>query len=472
MRNLRIDQSRRLRALLLGSAALWAAAAGGARADNLADALASAVTNSARLEGQRQNIRAQDENVEQARAGKRPTITGQFSSGVNYSENSERFEENGVLRAPQTLSVIGTQTLYDGGQTENAVDGSISTVRSAERALIQTEQTVLLNSVTAYVSVLAAQESVENARNNVRVIGEALEAAQDRFEVGEVTRTDVSQAEARLAQARANLAQEIGLLNQERTTYLREIGKPAEDLKKLPELPDLPKTLEDANEIARRNHPNILAARFNVDSASSAVRQAQGALLPQIDAQTEFQTDSQGSTADSGRFALDAQITVTVPIVQGGVLRSQVYEAQAIADQRRADLAQTTREILEQVGISWENLQTARAQIRSNNEQVRAARVALEGVQEEAKVGARTTLDVLDAEQELLNAQNDLVDSRANEYIAAFQVLSSVGKLTVAHLNLDVPERVRSRPSYLGAQPLGRALPDTEDTAWRHNWRP
>lgn len=442
-----------------------------AAADSFSDALASAVNNSARLEAQRQVVRGQDENVEQARAGRRPTITGELSQGVVWNDNSESLTPPSI-RAPTTLTITGSQNLYDGGQTSNAVDSTSATVRSAERALLQTEQAVLLDAVTAYVDVLTALENVELARNNVRVIGESLEAAEDRFEVGEVTRTDVAQAQARLAEARANLSAQRGVLNQERTTYLRQIGRPPVDLQPLPPLPQLPRTLEEALAIARDDHPSIVSARFDVESASSAVRQAQGALLPQVSAETAFQTSSQGTNDTSGEVTASAELRITVPIAQGGVLRSQVFQAQALADQRRAELSQTTREILEQVGVSWENLATARAQIRSNREQIRAAAIALDGVQEEAKVGARTTLDVLDAEQELLDAQTDLVDSSSDEYIAAFQLLSSIGKLTVAHLDLDVVQVERGRPGYAGPRPIGRALPKTEDTEWRHNWRP
>ncbi|MEO1329619.1 MAG: TolC family outer membrane protein [Pseudomonadota bacterium] len=480
MQMLRAGATLKLRpyaARLRRSAALGAAAAlallplaQSASAETLSDALAEAVRNSARIEAQRQVVFGQDENVEQARSGLRPSITGQASAGAVHTDNSESPKSS--QRRPTSLSLTGTQTLYDGGQTQNAVDSASATVRGAEQTLVQTEQTVLLDAVDAYVSVLAAEENVALASNNVRVIGEALEAAQDRFEVGEVTRTDVAQAEARLAEARATLTQQQGVLNQERVSYQRQIGSAPGRLAALPALPPLPASLDDAVAIARRDHPSITAARFNVDSASATVRQARGALLPQISAQGVLQGVSEGTNDTSGQFSASAEVTITVPFYQGGALRSEVFQSQALADQRRAELSQTTREIIESVGIAWQNLITARAQIDSNRSQIRAARIALEGVQEEAKVGARTTLDVLDAEQELLDAQTTLVDSRSQEYIAAYSLLSAIGRLTVAHLDLDVELRPRGRPSYVGGQPLSRALPQTEDTQWRRNWRP
>lgn len=443
----------------------------GVSAQTLNEALTAAVEYSPTLRTQRAALKSLDENVAVARSGKRPIITGSVSQGLAVSESSEGLDDSAQETFPSQLSLTGRQTIYDGGQTENAVDSALKAVESGRLTLLDVEQAVLLGAVEAYVDVITAQENVRLEQNNVAVIAEALQAARDRFEVGEVTRTDVAQAEARLAEARADLQTARGVLGQARQSYIREIGVTPGALDPLPPLPQVPQNFDEARAIAERNHPSILAARANVEAASFSVREAQGALLPQVDVSASGATGADTINRGSGTFNLQATLEATVPLYQGGVLRSDIRRAQALASQRRFELLDTTRDIIEQAGVAWENLQTSRATIRSNQEQVRAQRVAFEGVEEEAKVGARTTLDVLDARQEVLDAETDLVASRSTLYLNAYALLSAIGVLTIAKLDLptDVYDPV---PAFQSAQGFDAGYPETEDTQWLHNWRP
>lgn len=459
-----------LKTALFLTTALATAGFATAKAETLADALVMAMETDPNLAAARANLQALDENVAQARAGQRPTITGGASAGTVYSRRNTP-TSNQSTRNPIDLNVTATQNLYDGGQTANAVESAYATVLGGRYDLIQVEQETLLAAVSAYVEVLRLTQNVEIAQNNVRVINEERIAARNRLEVGETTVTDVAQAEARLAEAEANLAQFRGLLGQARQTYRRAIGAPPTDLAPLPPLPTLPASLDEAQAIADRNHPQIGAARRAVDAASAAVRQAMGAKLPQVDLSASASSGREGINSDSRETDLSATLNVTVPIYQGGVLNSEVRQAQALASQRRAELQDATRLIFEDVGVAWENLMSTRATIRANREQIRAAEIAFNGVQEEAKAGARTTLDVLDAEQELLEARVALVDSISEEYIASYELLSAMGLLTASHLGLDV-EPYDPDPAYQGVQGLNVGWDDDDDTEWRHSWRP
>ena len=429
----------------LAAALVVSSVAGEARAETLADALVTAIETSPELAQRRAELRAQDENVAQARGGQRPVVEGQVSTGVDLTDTETRGTGFGAGGGTDVDTAVvgrlsGSQNLFDFGRTENRVKSQIAT-RDADRFnLTETEQQVLRLAVNAYVEVLRAQERVAISRNNVRVIERELTAAQDRFDVGEVTRTDVAQARARLAEAVSALRQNEGLLGQARRTYVDAIGVAPGSLAPTPPLPGLPVSLEEAEAIAERSHPRIDTVRRDIKAAEFQTDAEKSDILPTIDlsAAASAQANRGDGQADTDVFNAGADIIATFPIYNGGVRRSEVRQRQALEAQQRAVLFDTTRDVLLEVGLAWEDLRTARAVIVSSQAQIEAARIAFEGVKEEANVGSRTTLDVLDAEQEVLDARLALIDARSDEYIAGYRLLASVGMLTSRHLGLAV----------------------------------
>ncbi|MCI4661941.1 MAG: TolC family outer membrane protein [Neomegalonema sp.] len=454
-------------ALLLGGSGM-------AQAETLADALVTAVDTSPTLAASRARLRTLDELAEQARAGGRPSIAGTGSVGARsiYARRNRSSDFSHSGTTPASIGLSGSQMLYDGGQTANAVSGAEADIDTGRFDVRQTEQNVLLEAVTSYVEVLRAQENVAISRNNVGVIGRQLSAAQDRFDVGEVTRTDVAQARARRAQSQATLQTNLGTLGQARQSYIRAVGTAPLDLAPLPPMPDLPESLEEAIAIAENQHPAIIADQNAVKSASFGVRQAIGGTLPSVDLTGDVGAAANSSTQNRDALSAEVALEASVPLYQGGALSSRVRAAQALVSQRRAELFETTRLVKEQVGVAWETLKAARATIEASQAQIRAAQVAFDGVREEAKVGSRTTLDVLDAEQELLDARFALVNARSDEYVAGYQLLAAIGLLTVEHLGLNTQNY---DPAQIDQPQNGNTLgtwPETEDTEWLNSWRP
>ena len=438
------------------------------RSETLADALVTALETSPDLAANRAALRQLDENVAQARAGKRPTVDGSLSAGVDLTNT--KTNRNGVF-APEndrdidtdvTLGVTGSQNLFDFGETENAVKSALSERDGGRFDLLEVEQQVLRSAVNAYVNVLNSQERVAISQNNVRVIERELVASQDRFDVGEVTRTDVAQARSRLAQAQSDLVSNKGLLGQARKAYVRAIGVAPEALAPVPPLPDLPQSLAEAEAIAERSHPRIESVRQDIKSAEFGIEEAKAATLPSIDLGSDLAAQANRGSGRSDVFSAGADITATMPFYRGGVLRSQVRARQALEAQRRAELFDVTRDVLEEVGIAWEELTTARAVIIASRAQIEAAELAFEGVKEEANVGSRTTLDVLDAEQELLDARLSLVDARSDEYIAGYRLLAAVGVLTATHLGLAI-EPYDPDEDYRAAQEIYLGWPEDDE---------
>lgn len=440
------------------------------RADTLVEALASAYETNPSLLSARAALRATDERVNQARAGLRPDVRATFDYRTEYTGGSLG---DGGNDDPFGASLDVSQPLYDGGQTQNAVRGRIADVSAARARLVDLEQRVLLEAVTAYVDVLRDQEFVRLAENNVLVINEQLRASRDRFEVGEVTRTDVSQAEARLAESRTNLSASRGQLERSKQNYRSVVGAEPQNLERQPSLPRLPQSLEETVQAALENHPRLLAARFDESSASRDVKTQIGGLLPRVSLEATVGYNDTGLFGNDSFDQSDAQIGVraVVPLYQSGAQYSRVREAQALASRARADITVEARERQRLAEAAWTELQVARANIISTREQVDASQLAFEGVQEEALVGSRTTLDVLDAEQELLDARVRVIDSLRNEFVAAYGVLATIGTLTAADLDLTV---VAYDPEVNYAENNARlfGFPQTEDTEWEELWRP
>lgn len=422
-----------LRALSAGAAlALMAAPAA---AETLQEALAAAYANNPELRAERARLRATDEAVPQALSGWRPTISVTGSIGRERARTSA-IDEQQLTPTVRQLDV--TQPLYRGGRTTAETQQAESQVRAGRAFLQSVEQTVLLNAVTAYMDVLREQANVELTTNNEQVLARQLEATRDRFEVGEVTRTDVAQAEARLSRATADRVAAQGRLGVQRATYARVIGNLPGKLEPAPPLPPLPTSLAAAIEEATTQHPDLEAAHYVEAAARYNVRAATASLLPSVSLVGRSLRSDEATLEDNSTRSDSLRAQVTIPLYQSGAVESQIRQAKEIANQRRIEIEQTRRAIVEATTQAWEDLQAARERIASTREQVRANEIALEGVRQEALVGSRTTLDVLDAEQELLDSRVALVAAERDEYVAAFRLLAAIGRLQAAQMGLPV----------------------------------
>ena len=436
-----------------------------AQSESLADAMVMALRSSPELASNRANVKILSERAVQARAGGRTQVQGIINVTTAFQE-LERFFY------PTTLQLDVTQPLYTGGQVENATEAAEIRITAEQARQIATEQTILLNTVSSYLNVRRDQTLVSLSRNNVRVIQEQLRAARERFDVGEVTRTDVAQAEARLAAARSTLAAQQGSLQNSREAYKRVVGQYPGKLAPPPPIPDLPNNIDEAISISLSDQPNVQAARLEKVAAQSDVRTAIGALLPQVSLLGRISnTDTLGISRDSSRSAT-LGLQIVIPFYSGGANYSNVREAQATVEGAAATINTALRDTVQQVGVAWSDLSVARATINASQLEVRAAQIAFEGVQEEAKVGARTTLDVLDAEQELLDARGTLVSARRDQYVASYNLLFSVGKLTANHLGLEVDGVEDTSGYYASVKDRNFGYDETDDTVWTTSYRP
>ena len=397
-----------------------------ARAETLADALTYAYNHSGLLDQNRALLRAADEDVAQAVAATRPVI----SWAANASISSPRAPLADLIAA--TARISGQLTIYDSGAGQLDVEAQKELVLGTRQALRGIEQGILLDAVSAYMQVRADTEFVALRQSNVRVIMQEFRAAQDRFDVGEVTRTDVALAEARLAAARSLLASAQGSLTRSGETYRNAIGRSPNGLQPAQPAP-VSKTIADAKAYAVRNHPSILEVQHSVSAAELNIRRGEAALKPTVTLDGQLGIDQDGIIG--GQVGVNARGPIT-----GGALSSQVRQLMARRDAARAQLHIVRHSLEQQVGSAYSFVDVARASSLAINQQIRAARVAFRGVRDEATLGARTTIDVLNAEQELLNAQADLIAAQSDEVIASYQVLSTMGLLTAAHLRLPVQQ--------------------------------
>ncbi len=411
----------------LVAAGLFAAPMG--QAETLADAMIAAYRNSNLLDQNRAVLRAADEDVAISVSSLRPVVSYTAQAGWRKADVTGASSVEG-LSASLTLSA--ELTLLDFGRSRLGIEIARESVLATRQALIDVEQQVLLVTVQAYVDVRLAQEVVVLRQSNYRLITQELRAAQDRFEVGEVTRTDVAIAEARLASSRSALAAAEGDLMIAREAYKAATGAYPGRLAALPKAPKLPRTMEEAQSVARNTHPQIRQAQHLVTVADLQVELAGAAMKPTLGA---------GLSASRNADGLDTQsfgLTLNQTIYAGGRLSAVYRQALAGKDRARAGLQQTAVVVLQNVGVAWANLAVSAASIEASDRQIRAAQTAFDGVREEATLGARTTLDVLDAEQELLDARNARLQAEARRYVGVYQVLSTMGLLTVEHLQLGI----------------------------------
>ena len=420
-------------------------------AETLSDALATAYRNSGLIDQNRAVLRAADEDVALAVATLRPVVN--YALGANYS-NPSLGDETSI-----TATLSASMLLYDFGRSDLGVDAAKETVLATRATLVDIENTVLLNTVAAYLGVRRSEAFVDLRNNNVRLLTEQLRATRDRFEVGEVTRTDVSLAEARLAAARSGLAAEQGGLAQAREQYKAVVGVYPGRLAPPPSTPAIPGTEAAARNIARKSNPQILQVQHQVKAAELAVERAARGIYPSLDATGRFTVDDDGD--DSTSLGLE----LAGPIYQGGTIAAGLRKSQALRDQARAGLYTTGLLVDQQVGNAYANLAVAIASIDASDRQVRAAQLALDGVREELQLGARTTLEVLDQEQELLDAQTSRVSASVDRHLAVYQVLDAMGLLTAEGLGLNVPiydpaayyKAVKDAPTH-NVSPQGKKL--------------
>jgi outer membrane protein len=421
---------RRWAQVLVATVLVGLTAPAGARAETLADALVSAYRNSNLLEQNRALLRASDEDVVQAQARLLPVIN--FVTGFLTGTAGPDYR--------LSFSVTLDFPLIDFGRGQLGVGAAREQILSARAGLIVVEQRVLLNAVTAYLNLNSTIETVTLRRNNVALIQEQLRAARARFELGDSTRTDVAIAEARLAAAQSALAAAEGDVAVARETFAFVVGRRPGRLSAPPALPRLPATLDAALAEARANHPAILQAQHQVSAADIVAQIARTERMGtvtgrlSVDARRQPVGGIEGNSADA-----TASLQYSVPLYTGGRIPSVERQAVARGEAQRAALNQTVAQVLQSVGSSWAQLSVARARLEAGALQIEAAQAAYDAVSAEAEFGTRTTLDVLNAEQELLDARSARIIAAASVQNAAYVLLESMGRLTVQSLNLGIP---------------------------------
>ena len=430
-----------------GISALLFGTPAAAQIRTLQDALVAAYSTNPQLLASRAQLRATDEGVPQALAGWRPTVT--VSGSVGYADGSYRTTSRSLAgntvsnlrnnRDTFQAAATATQPLYRGGATRSTTNQADNRVFGQRGRLMAAEQQVFTDTVTAFVNVILSQQVLQLQTNNEQVLTRQLQATNDRFRVGEITRTDVAQAEAALAGAVSVRTNAQGQLATARAAFQRTVGELPQNLTE-PQPIALPvKTEAEAVQLASQNNPNVVAALFDDSAAKDAIDVAFSALMPQVSAQAQaFRNDN---TALAGQRTIGGQVLLnaSVPLYQGGAEYSRVRQARQTEQQARKSLDDARRAAIQQALQQWETLQSVRATIESTRVQIRANQVALEGVQREAIVGSRTTLDVLNAEQTLLNSRVTLVQNLAQLVTASYSVAAAIGRLSARDLSLPVP---------------------------------
>jgi outer membrane protein len=419
-------------------------AATAAWAESLPEALAKAYQTNPQLNAERARQRGTDENVPLALAGYRPQIVASLSAGLQAVRNllPDNTFQSASLK-PWTIGVTVTQTLFNGFKTANSVRVAELQVQSGREALRNVGQGVLLDAVTAYSNVLANQSLVEAQRANVAFLRETLGITEKRLNAGDVTPTDTAQAEARLSRGLADLnAAEVNLAISQ-ATYAQVIGSPPAQLRAAETVDRyLPRSRDDATGLAFREHPAVMAAGFDVDVASTSIRVAESSLMPTITLQGSV-SRSRDADPSLSTFATDqASVvgTLTQPIYDGGTAAAQTRQAKEVAAQSRQVLEQVRNQSRTAAVGAWVANEGAKIAVAASESEVRAATVALAGVQKEAAGGQRTTVDVLNSQQDLISAKARLIGAQRDRVIASYTLLSAIGRLDVKTLALNTPD--------------------------------
>jgi outer membrane protein len=423
------------------SLVLLAGIAPGAAAETLNSALARAYRGNPTLGAQRASVRATDENVPRARSLGRPTVTGTADAGVTFTESRNQFGTTSETTFPRGAGVQIDQSIFNGNRTFNSTRQAQSQVLGARETLRNTEQTVLFNGAQAYMNVLRDTAVLSLQRNNVEVIEEQLRQTRDRFNVGEVTRTDVAQAESRLAAAQSQVSLAESNLRASIALFRQVIGvqptqlAPGRPLDRL-----LPRSIDAAVDIGLREHPAILAALHAVDVAELQVKVTEGELYPTLGVTGSVNQRFDVTAPGDERLTASAVARLTVPIYEGGEVYARVRQAKETAGQRRIEAEITRDQVRATVVSAWGQLEASRAQITAAEAQVAAAEVALAGVREEARVGQRTTLDVLNAQQELLTARVNLITAQRDRVVNSYAVVQAMGRLSIRGLGIAIAQ--------------------------------
>jgi outer membrane protein len=410
------------------------------RAQTLTQALADAYNTNPQLLAQRALLRATDEQVPQALANWRPTVN--FTGQAGYATGSEQSSTARIHQQtrPNALTVTAIEPIYRGGRTVAQTSQAINLVEAARAQTLVVETMVFQAVAQAHLDVVRDQALLEVNRNNVAVLRKQLEATQDRFRVGEVTRTDVAQAEASLAQAVGQLVTAQGNLEISRAEYVRAVGHRPGTLMLPRERPALPATQEETVSLASNNNFNVVSAIFAELAARDNIDVIRGQLLPQISVIGTLSRSRDQSLNFKDRLTNSAQITaqLMMPLYEAGSIYSQTRQAEQTVGQRRSQVDDARRAAVQTATQNWSTLQAARASISSFAQAVRAAQIALEGTQQEALVGTRTVLDVLIQNQTLLTTQSQLITAEHDAALAEFNVAAATGRLIAAELKLPV----------------------------------
>jgi outer membrane protein len=410
-------------------------------AQTMYETLAKAYQSNPTLQAQRAELRSIDEGVPQAKSKWRPDL--QFTSKLNKLQRRTNNIGGGLGAGNDTRTTYNgrftlTQNVYEGGRTVAEISQAKHEISRERARLVVVEQQVLMDAVTAYMNVVRDQAVLQLNIGNEQVLVRQLEATKDRFDVGEVTRTDVAQAESRYARTTAERIQSEGDLEVSRAFYEQIVGENPVKVSQ-PDYPDnLPTSEADAVKLSSEKNPSVIVAIFNERASRDSIEAAKSDLLPNINLVADARRGRDEGSSDRTISDITLSAELTVPIYQQGGVSSNIREAQQLASRNLIRVEEARRSAIEAGSGGWEKLLTARASIKSREAAVRAARIALEGVQQEAAVGSRTVLDVLDAEQELLDAQVSLVRDQRDATVASYYLLSAAGRLTARDLALPV----------------------------------
>jgi outer membrane protein len=416
----------------------------GARAETIGGALTKAYLGNPNINQERAATRSADENIPKAFAGYLPQASANASLGVTNNQIGEAPAGNGdFLSHPRGYGVSVSQTVWNGNKTENSIRQAESGVLTTREQLRATEQNVLLSALTYYMDVLRDTAILDLDRSNVQVLTEQLRQTRDRFNVGEVTRTDVAQAEASLAGSQATALTAQSALATDRANYRQAIGDEPRSLSPVaPITKPLPKTLTDAVAIAVVEHPLVVAALHNVDAAELAVKIAEAALYPTVGlvGSVSKQYDPSGDAVGTQVLSASVLGQVNIPIYQGGAEYATIRQSKESLGQAELQADVQRDGVRAGVVSAWGQNQNSLGVVKADKAQVEAAEVALAGVREEAKVGQRTTLDVLNAQQTLLSARTQLVRDQHDQVVNSYSLLSAIGRLSIRGLGLSVAE--------------------------------
>ncbi|MCH2547769.1 MAG: TolC family outer membrane protein [Alphaproteobacteria bacterium] len=425
-----------------------------ANAMSLKETLEAAYDFNPAIKAERENLQATDEGVAKAVSEFRPTVAIDYSRGrqsISFAGAPEVYTDK------ESRQITIDQPLFDGFGSVSRFKSARFQVMSGRERLSAVTQDILLRAVTAYMDVLRDKAVVELSRNNIGVLNKQLDASEDRFDVGEVTRTDVAQSKARVSRSVSEEAQSAGALASSIATFKRIVGVSPEVLDQQKMIPELPATLEQAIAIALENNPNLLATEYTKKALNKRVSADKAEVLPSVALQGYVRREEGAGVTGGNDYDNDViAVNVRVPLYQSGAEYARVRESKQNYHRAKYNTIDASNEVIERVTRAWENLQSSIATIQANESAIDAATIALDGVKQEQQYGARTVLDVLDAEQELFSTRVNLVRAQRNKLVGAYALLAEMGQLTPQSLGLDV-EVYRPKENYerVDFKPIG-----------------